>query len=130
MNNEKLHKYLAHLDGRSPGNEKIAIAKLKDQGVDIPELLAKRYEVSRRWSDRALCLSHCVEYAKTNEAAYQLGILALKDRSRTVRRTACTLLSIAQRKEAIEHLERLLSDDAIKADAEAVIGTLAKQGQD
>jgi hypothetical protein len=127
LDNEKIHKYLAYLDGRAPGTELKALAKLEELGVNIPNLLMKRYKVSRRWSDRALCVSHCMAYSKYDEDAYQLGIIALQDRSRTVRRKACMLLSVAQRQEAIKHLEKLLSDEALKGDAVAAIDALSKQ---
>lgn len=126
LDNEKFHKYLAYLDGRAPGRELKAIAKLEELGISIPNLLMKRYKVSRRWSDRALCVSHCMAYSKSNEDAYQLGIAALQDKSRTVRRKACMLLSFAQRQEAIKHLEKLLSDEALKGDALAAIDALSK----
>ena len=129
MDDEKLQKYLAYLDGRSPGSEYQAIAKLEEQGADIPKLLTKRYKVSRRWSDRALCIFHCIEYAKSNDVAYQLGIMALQDRSRTVRRRACALLSVAQNQEAIEHLEKLLLDETLQGDALAAINALSKPSQ-
>ncbi len=129
VEDEKIRKYIACLEGRSPGNEHKAIAGLEELGVNIPRLLKKRYKLSRRWSDRALCVSHCMEYSKTNEDAYQLGIMALQDRSRTVRRRACALLLVAQNQEAIEHLEKLLLDEALQDDALAVINALSKQGQ-
>ena len=129
MDDEKLHEYLAFLDGRSPGSEYLAIAKLEEQGVDIPNLLTKRYKVSRRWSDRALCISHCMKYAKTNELAYRLGILALKDRSRTVQRAACKLLAVTQSKDAIKYLEKLLSDEFLREDAEAAIDALDRMSR-
>lgn len=128
MGDEKLNGYLAYLDGRSPGGEHQAIKKMEELGVDIPNLLARRYKISRRWSDRALCISHCIEHSKTSDIAYELGILALQDRSRTVRRAACRLLTAAQKHEAIEQLEKLLADEASKDDAEAAISALTKQG--
>jgi hypothetical protein len=100
------------------------IEKLEALGVDIPSLMMKRYKFSRRWADRTSCVYHCIKYAMTNEDAYQVGIIALRDKSKTVRHQACMLLSAAQKKDAIEHLEELLSDETSRDDAVAAIGVL------
>lgn len=125
LNSAEMQKYLDYLDGRSSGNELAAIAKLEESGVNIPRLLMKRYKISRRWADRASCVNHCMKYAKTDENAYQLGIIALHDKSKMVRRKACILLSAAQRREAIEHLNDLLSNESSSEDAAAAINALA-----
>ena len=130
MNNEEVHKYLAYLDGRSPKNEREAIAELEALGVNIPALMMKKYTNSRRWLDRASSIFHCIKYAKTDEDAYQIGILALQDKSKTVRHRACMLLSVAQKQEAIEHLENLLFDKASRKDAAAAIDALRNRNQD
>ena len=110
MDNEGVHEHLAYLDGRSSEDMHEAIAQLEALGVDIPGLMMKKYKISRRWADRASCVSHCIKYAGTHEDAYQIGIVALQDKSRAVRHKACMLLSATQKKEAIEHLEKLLPD--------------------
>ena len=119
-----MHEYLAYLDGRSSAGMQEGIEKLEALGVDIPGLMMKRYKFSRRWADRTSCVYHCIKYAKTSEDAYQIGIIALKDKSKTVRHQACILLSAAQNKDAIEHLEELLSDEASRDDASAAIDVL------
>ncbi len=126
MNDEKIYEYLDYLDGRSSADHHKAIAKLEALGANIPSLLLKKYKISRRWSDRASCVYHCIEYAKTDKDAYQIGIIALHDKSRAVRRRACKLLSVAQKPEAIEHLEELLYDEASMNDAIAAINALIK----
>jgi len=65
-----------------------------------------------------------MKYAKTNEDAYQIGIMALRDRSKVVRNRACKLLSFAQKKAAIEYLEILLTDPASRDDALTAIEEL------
>jgi hypothetical protein len=124
MDYEGVHEHLAYLDGRSSEDMHEAIAKLEELGVDIPGLMMKKYQISRRWADRASCVYHCIQYAVTHEEAYQVGIIALQDKSRAVRHKACMLLSAAQKKEAIEHLEKLLSDKTSRNDAVAAIDLL------
>ena len=98
VNNEGVHEYLVYLDGRSPAGMHEGIEKLEALGVDIPNLMLKRYKISRRWADRASCVYQCMKYAKTHEDAYQVGIIALQDKSKSVRHRACILLSAAQKK--------------------------------
>ena len=124
MNNEGAHEYFAYLDGRSPEGMHERIEELEASGVDIPNLMMKRYKISRRWADRASCVYHCIKYAKTHENAYQVGIIALRDKSKTVRHQACMLLTAAQKKDAIEHLEELLSDETSRDGAVAAIDVL------
>ena len=124
MDYEEVHEHLAYLDGRSSEDMHEAIAKLEALGVDIPGLMMKKYRISRRWADRASCVYHCIKYARTHEDAYQVGITALQDKSRAVRHKACLLLSAAQKQEAIEHLEQLLSDKTSRNDAVAAIDVL------
>jgi HEAT repeat protein len=124
MDDEEIHEHLAYLDGRSSENMHEAIAKLEASGVDIPGLMIKKYKISRRWADRASCVYHCMKYARTHEDAYELGIIALQDKSRAVRHRACMLLSATGRKEAIGHLEELLSDETSRNEALAVIDLL------
>lgn len=127
--NEEVHEYLAYLDGRSSAGMHEGIEKLEASGVDIPGLMMKRYKISRRWADRASCVYHCMKYAKTHEDAYQLGIIALQDKSKSVRHRACILLSATQRKEAVEHLELLLSDETSADEALAAMDVLLNLNQ-
>ena len=129
MDDEQLHKHLASLEGRSQKRVGLVLAHLEASGVDIPGLLTKRYAISRRWADRALCVSECIRYAKTNDDAWRLGIDALGDRSRSVRRIACSLLAKARRPEAIGHLEKLLSDEELESDAQAAIAELERHSR-
>ena len=126
MNEEEIHQCLTALDGRSTEGEYEAIASLEASGINVPELLLKRYRTSRRWSDRALCLRLCSRYAKSDEPAFRLGILALDDRSKLVRQKACLLLAATQRKEALEHLGKLLSDQSCRKHAMSAIEAIER----
>ena len=116
---------LAFLDGRTENYQLAAIEALEAMGADVPQLLLKKYRISRRWSDRASCVYHCIRYVSESEDAYALGIAALDDRSRIARKRACILLSNAQNPRTIEKLQRLLSNPASAADAQTAIDTLA-----
>jgi HEAT repeat protein len=126
MNEDEIHECLTALDGRSAQGEYEAIARLEASGINVPELLLRRYRTSRRWSDRALCLRLCTRYAKSDEPAFHLGILALDDRSKIVRQKACLLLAATQSKEAVGHLERLLSDPGCRENATSAIRAIEK----
>lgn len=123
---EKISKYLALLDGRSPANEAEAIGGLEALGVDVAALMRRRYACSRRWQDRASSVRHCLRYASSSRDAYELGVTALDDRSKMVRRGACKLLAFAQNREAIESLRGLLDDETVRDEAAVAIEILAR----
>ena len=130
MNEDEIHECLTALDGRSAQGEYEAIARLEASGIDVPELLLRRYQTSRRWSDRALCLRLSSRYAKSEQPAFRLGILALDDRAKIVRQKACLLLAATQRKEAVEHLGKLLSDPSCREHALSAIHALEQTAPD
>jgi len=70
-----------------------------------------------------------MRYSRTHHAAYQLGVEALRDRSKHVRYRACMLLSVAQREEAIAPLRALLDDPDSAQDAKAAIEALERRDQ-
>lgn len=123
---DKISEYLAYLDGRAASNEADAISGLEAMGVDVPALMLKRYEHSRRWSDRASSVHHCTRYASLSPAAFELGVIALRDRSRLVRSRACMLLTFTQNPKAIEPLRELLDDAALRDEAAAAIDILER----
>jgi len=81
---------LNKLDGRGSDDEYEAVKALSSLGSKFPELLLKKYRRSSKWGERISCVYHAIKYAKANDAAFQLGIEALKDKSKKVRyRAVC-----------------------------------------
>src|SRR5262249_31944877 len=70
-------------------------------------LLIERYREMRLWQARAAPPHHITGFAPWHDAATQLGIEALNDRSFEVRYRACGLLAYGGHSEAVPYLTRL-----------------------
>lgn len=115
---------LSLLDGRGSDAEYDAVRELSQIGDRFPELLLQRYRESKKWSERASCVYHSMKFAKENGSSFQLGLEATKDKSKHVRYRACMLLAVAQKDEAIAHLEPLLKNTVSASDALAAIDAI------
>ena len=129
MESSDIERRLRELDGRGSDAEWAAVTALEELGDRFPDLLLSTYRHSKKWGQRASCVYHAMRYARTNHAAYQLGVEALHDRSKHVRYRACMLLSVAQRAEAIDPLRTLLNDPDSAQDAKAAIEALERKDQ-
>jgi hypothetical protein len=127
LNQFEIEQHLRKLDGRGSDGEFHAVELLANLGDAFPKLLLEKYRTAKKFGDRASCVYHATKYAKSNEAAYTLGIEALRDRSKVVRYRACRLLAVAQREEAIGSLERLLFDPISGSDAKAAIDAIRRR---
>jgi HEAT repeat protein len=115
---------LNKLDGRGSDDEYGAVKVLSTLGDKFPELLLKKYRISKKWGERASCVYHSIKYAKKNNDSFQLGIEATQDKSKNVRYRACMLLAVVQKEEAITKLELLLKDIGSADDAAAAIDAI------
>ena len=127
MDTIEIEKYLKLLDGRGSDKEIEAARVLSSLGMDFPRLLLNKYLISKKWRERASCLYHASRYAISSSFAFELGIIALGDRSKVVRYEACLLLALAQNPEALKPLENLLTDDDSSEDARAAIEAIEQK---
>ena len=72
-----------------PGDADAAWQKLKTIGSDVVPFLAEAFPLTKKWPGRVALVFHCVRYARTSPAAFDLGLLALEDKSSMVRYRAC-----------------------------------------
>jgi len=95
-------------------------------GEAAVEYLVRAYAESNRGEGRAALVFHCMRWADRSNAAFNLAIRALSDRSRSVRYRACMLLALAQRLDALTALEPALShpDQMTVADAQAAVNAI------
>ena len=122
----EIQGYLETLDGRGSDEEFAAVDALSELGMGFPALLLERYRQATKWGERASCVYHATKYAKNSAHAFQLGVVALGDRSSRVRYRACMLLAVAQNREALGPLQELLSNSQSEADARAAIDAIEK----
>jgi hypothetical protein len=94
----------------------------------IPYLL-EAYPTIRKWQGRAALVFHSTRFARTNEGAFQLGLIACEDKATVVRYRACGLLAYSLRVEAIPQLKALLKhrDKKTVEDAAAAIDAIKRQ---
>ncbi len=124
MNKTEIASKLSCLDGRGSDREYDAVKSLSSLGERFSELLLEKYRCSRKWGERSSCVYHAIKLAISDEAAYQLGMEALRDKSKHVRYRACMLLAVAQNKKALGELRGLLRNSASSEDAKAAIDAI------
>ena len=103
-----------------------AWSELRALGPAVVPFLADAYRSAKRWQGRVALVFHAIRYARTSEAAFQLGLRALGDRSYMVRYRACMVLAYALRPDALPALEALRShaDARTREDAERAIDAI------
>lgn len=127
-----VERLLDRLDGSGSDLEWKAVLELRSRlGGSLPDRLLPRYLLAKRWPVRSSCVYHAVRYAKTSNAAVDLALLAVKDKSKVVRYEACMLLACSQRKDILPRLRDLLAttNEDTKADLLAAIDAIESQNQ-
>jgi hypothetical protein len=126
MEESRIRALVAQLDISRQPDEQAAWNELKALGKDVVPYLADAFPHARRWQQRVAFVFHSIRFARDSEPAYQLGLLALSDRSSMVRFRACGLLAYSLRRDALPALKKLLdhSDARTVEDARAAIDAL------
>jgi hypothetical protein len=108
------------------GDAEAAWQKLKPLGSDVVPFLAEAFPRTRIWQGRVALVFHCIPHARTSPAAFDLGLLALQDKSYMVRYRACGLLAYSLQTRAIPELRKLLehADHRSVEDATAAIDSI------
>jgi hypothetical protein len=126
MDAEVIRELVKQLDTTKSLDEERAWAQLRPLGADVVPFLAEHYVYARKWQGRASLVFHSIRYARASDAAFQLGVAALRDKATVVRYRACGLCAYSLRREAIPHLKELLihQDRATVANAKAAIDAI------
>ena len=99
------------LDGSGTNEEWTAATELRVKfGGALPIHLLQHYKTTNKWAARSSLLYHSTRYAKESDAAIQLALLAVKDKSKAVRYRACLLLAYSQRKDLLPLLLQMVDD--------------------
>ena len=126
-----LHQ-LKDIDGKGGDIERQAIVQLRlSLGPNYVDALWHLYRSSRSNGVRAACIYYCFEQARTNQAATELAVLALGDRSKIVRYRACQLLAYSLDRVLLPRLDAIrkgIPKDSL-ADLDAAIDAIANQNQ-
>jgi hypothetical protein len=129
MNEEAIRAAVAALDTRRSSEEELAWGRLSGLGADVVPFLAEAYPRFRRWEGRASLLYHSTRHARTSDAAFELAVAALGDRSFVVRNCACAVLAYSLRREALLLLREQANhpDARTREDVAAALDAIEKQ---
>src|SRR5918999_5138091 len=79
-------------------------------GADAMPLFLEAFPRMRRMEARTSMLYEATFFARVSEAAFRLGVLGCRDRSKYVRDRACGVLAYSLRRDALPALRPLLRD--------------------
>jgi hypothetical protein len=129
MTEAEIRGLVARLDTARTSDQDAAWERLRPLGEAVVPFLAGAFSTMKKWQGRAALVFHAIKYARANEAAFGLGLLACKDRSNVVRHRGCGLLAYSLKREALPHLEPLLKhgNPETVADARAAMDAIAHQ---
>lgn len=108
MDESLIREIVKRLDTAQSQEGEAAWDQLRPLGAAVVPFLADVYPRARKWQGRVALVYHSIRYARVSEAAFKLGVAALRDKSTVVRYRACGLCSYSLRTDAIPHLEALL----------------------
>jgi hypothetical protein len=130
-NNDTIEQLLTHIDGRGSHRSFNAISEIRRRlGPDTPKVLLDWFKKQKAWDIRCACDYYCFRDARQSAAAFELGLLAIRDRSKVVRYRGFMLLAFTLRKSAILALEEALQAEnvtSIREDILAAIDAIASQ---
>lgn len=132
LDDRAIESLLDRLDGSGSDDEREAVKHLRRMlGSRLPTYLLRRFRVSKKWGVRCALVFYAIGYAKESEEAVQLGLLAVKDRSKAVRYRGSMLLACSLRRDLVEALQQIAEQgpsDA-RADLMAAIDAVQSQNQ-
>ena len=129
MTDERINELMARFESTKSLEREEAWTELKPLGEEVVRHLAKAYPQMKKAQARVACVFHAMGFARTSDAAFQLGVTALSDRATLVRYRACGLLAYSLRRDAVPHLKALLRHDDAEtaADARAAIDAIERK---
>ena len=130
MSPDEIRQSIDLLDTDRWSEEEVAWAALRPLGVDLVPHLREAYGRFRKWQGRTSLVYHAVQFARTSDDAFALGVAALSDRSYMVRYRACALLAYSLRKDALPLLEARTDDPHMLVARSAMAGCNAIKARD
>lgn len=103
MGESEIKALVGQLDTSDRAAEESAWSQLRPLGSAVVPHLAEFYPRAKKLEGRRAIVFHAIKYARVSEAAFQLGIAALNDRSSIVRYRACCVLAYSLRPEALPY---------------------------
>ena len=107
---EQLAQAVDRMDVAGTQQGEDAWVELRPLGIGIVRAFVEAYPRFRTWQGRTALVYHATRYARISDEAFQLGLMAMDDRSYMVRHRACALLAYSLRHDALPALERAAGD--------------------
>ncbi|MEL6371629.1 MAG: hypothetical protein AAFR03_13025 [Pseudomonadota bacterium] len=95
-----------HLDGSGSKKERDFIRWMMRENADVAKELKSFFQAANSWKARSACVYYAMPFARESNDAFELGIIAVSDKSKIVRERACQLLAYSLRTDALPVLER------------------------
>jgi HEAT repeat protein len=126
MDDNEIRSLVTAFDTRDNAARDAVWQQLREFGERALPFFAELFPRAKRQEVRRDIAFHCIRYARTNEAAFRIGLAAIVDRSTLVRYRGCCILAYSLRLDAIPLLQKLLShlDARTVADARAAIDAI------
>jgi hypothetical protein len=108
MDKQKIITLVSQLDTIDWHKQESVWSDLRSLNSLVVPYLLEAYTSTKKWQGRVALIYHSIPFARTSDAAFQLGLLGCNDKASLVRYRACSLLAYSLRKEALPTLNKLL----------------------
>lgn len=128
MDPDTIRSIVSQLDTTSAADEEAVWLQVRHLGAEVVPYLLEAFPSTRKWQGRVSLVFHSIRFARVSEAAFELGLLALEDRSFMVRWRGCGLLAYSLRRDALPALQAASThkDSRTREDATAAMAAISE----
>ena len=130
MDDADIRALVATLDTQSKAERDAVWQRLDPLGARALPFLGERFAQAKHLDVRREIAFHCIRHARVDQAAFEIGMLAVADRSGVVRYRGLCVLAYSLRRDALPALGKLLAHPDPKTVADARAGIDAIRSQD
>jgi len=129
MDDDQIRTLVARFDTNDNSVRNEAWQQLRELDERVVPFFEDFFGHAKKLAARRDIAFHCIRYARTSEAAFRVGLLAIGDKSTIVRYRGCCVLAYSLRRDALAALTGLLdhSDAKTVEDAKAAIDAIRNQ---
>lgn len=126
MDSNRIRAIVGKFDTADRRQLQDAWAELRDLGSAVLPFFLEAFPRTKKSPGREAMVFHAIKFARTEPVAFELGLLACRDRAHAVRYRGCGLLAYSLNPAALPALEQLVtsSDARTREDAGAAIDAI------
>ncbi|TKC09863.1 hypothetical protein FA048_06520 [Pedobacter polaris] len=109
MTDDSIFSQIFKLDTSNLLEQEKYWSEIHELNIDFTKYFLQAYPKFRKWQGRVHLVFSCIRYARINENAFKLGILALSDKATLVRYRGACILAYSLREDAIPYLKKNLN---------------------